>query len=266
MSKESRMNLITVEHGKCKKDGICLDVCPTGYLRADAEGLPVENPEANCIACGHCVAVCPHGALSHAKLPVSAFTPVPKTKPSFELTEGLLNSRRSIRAFKTDPIERPTLEKLLDVARRAPTASNSQKVGWIMIQDPAQTRRLAEGVMGWMRRSNAMPLFLKMWDQGREVVLRGAPHAVLACAPTDYAWADVDCAIALTHLELAASSLKLGACWAGILVRALSQDPDLAKTLPIPEGSKVSGALMLGVPKYKYRLIPPRNAAQVAWI
>lgn len=260
------MNLIAVDQNKCKKDGICAEVCPSGYITADAEGAPQENPEALCIACGHCVAACPHDALRHDGLTHSEFLPVPKNKPSFELVEGLLNSRRSIRTFKPELIERPILEKLLDVARRAPTASNSQKISWIVVSDPAQTQRLAQGAMDWMRRNKFMPRYQQMWEQGRDMVLRGAPHVVMAVAPADYSWAAVDSAIALTHLELAASSLKLGACWAGLLLRALDQDPDLARTLPLPEGAKVSGALMLGVPKYKYRLIPPRNAAQTTWI
>jgi nitroreductase/NAD-dependent dihydropyrimidine dehydrogenase PreA subunit len=260
------MNLITVDTAACKRDGMCSEVCPVGCIEIDAEGFPREAPDADCIACGHCVAVCPHGALANSKVVAGACRPVPKKLPSGEAVQGLLLSRRSVRAYKDRPVAAETLAGLLETARFAPTASNSQKVYWIACADPAKTRGVASLGAEWLRGSKYRNKLVDMWDQGQDVVMRGAPAFVAAYSPADYAWGAVDCSIALSYLELAAAAQGLGTCWAGLLTRAAQANPVLAGKLGIPEGHTLHGGLMLGYPKYRYRLIPPRNEAQVHWM
>ncbi len=69
------MSIIQVDAQKCKRDGLCVEVCPALCLAADAEGLPYEVNGAACFACGHCVAVCPHDALVNTTLPPSPRCP-----------------------------------------------------------------------------------------------------------------------------------------------------------------------------------------------
>ena len=67
------MGLLAVDENKCKKDGICVAECPMAIIKLkDGQGLPqmVPGGEPFCITCGHCVAVCPHGALSHTQVPL----------------------------------------------------------------------------------------------------------------------------------------------------------------------------------------------------
>ncbi len=262
------MNLISVDTDKCKGDGMCVESCPSGYLTLGSDGWPMSVPGFACIECGHCVAVCPHEALSHALLPREEFEAAPAkgALPGIETMRGLLASRRSVREFKDQPVPRADLEKLLDIARRAPTAVNSQHIRWIVTLDPARTWLLAELGAEWMRGAGIAPGYLKLWDQGRDVILRGAPHLVLAVAPADYGWAAVDSAIALTYLELAAAALGLGACWAGLITRAANASPAVIQELGLPEGQQVCGGLMLGLPKYRYRLIPPRKELRADWL
>ncbi|MBU1157188.1 MAG: nitroreductase family protein, partial [Proteobacteria bacterium] len=73
------------------------------------------------------------------------------------------------------------------------------------------------------------------------------------------------CVLALGYLELAAYSLGLGACWAGYFNRAASTFPPMIEALGLPQGMAPFGALMLGVPKYKYQRIPPRKPLEVTW-
>jgi len=241
-------------------------VCPSMVLAFNQDGFPEEVAGTYCILCGHCVAVCPTGALTHSGLPQGAFLPAADKLPAPELIDSFLLSRRSVREFKKKPIPRETLEALLDVARRAPTASNSQKVRWIAVDDAAKVHALAAETMNWIRTLDSNSPMLEQWENGHDRVLRGAPVLIVACAPEDYSFAKQDCAIALTYLELAAEARGLGVCWAGFLTRAASVLASLRQALSVPKGYAVCGGLMLGEDTYKYRLVPPREPLRVQWL
>jgi nitroreductase len=89
---------------------------------------------------------------------------------------------------------------------------------------------------------------------------------LIAHADKENLWAPVDCAIALTYLELAAKAHGLGSCWAGLLTRAVGLYAPAAEFLNLPDSNKVYGAVMLGYPKYRYQRIPKRNDIKVKWL
>jgi len=67
------MGLLIIDKNKCKKDGICARECPMVIIKLkDGNGFPemVPGGEGICNYCGHCVAICPNGALSHANVPI----------------------------------------------------------------------------------------------------------------------------------------------------------------------------------------------------
>ena len=260
------MNRIKVDRNRCKGDGHCVDVCPARILFMDKNGFPEEIPGGQCILCGHCVAVCACEALGRTGLPKELFVPVSQEQLAPSAIDGLLISRRSVREFKDRPVPREILESLLDVARRAPTASNSQKLHWIVVGGGAKVRALSEEAMNWLRTSNIPAARLEQWENGHDFVLRGAPTVIVACTPADYEWGKQDCAIALTFLELAAEGRGLGVCWAGYLTRAAAFHAPLRKAMSIPDGYVVHGGLMIGERKYSYRKVPPRKSLSVQWI
>jgi nitroreductase/NAD-dependent dihydropyrimidine dehydrogenase PreA subunit len=259
------MSQITIDHSLCKKDGICIAVCPARILGLNAEGFPEEIPDGNCILCGHCVAVCPHSAFQHTGLPEGAFLPMPTELPSPKSLDGLLMSRRSVREFREQPVGRKGMEELLDVARRAPTATNSQKLHWIVIEDRAKLHAVAQEVVTGSGSDRLRPAQLKQWEEGYDFVLRGAPTLVVVCAPKEYGWGKEDGTTALAYLELAAEARGLGVCWAGYLTRIAAVHEPLCKLLGVPEGYAVCGGLMLGKGKYRYHRIPPRKPLSVQW-
>jgi len=260
------MDFIKVDVAACTRDGMCAEVCPTGCIALDAEGLPHETPEAFCIACGHCVAVCPHGAMGNSKLDAEGFGPMPAKLPEAEAVRGLMLSRRSVREYKDTPIEAATMAGLLDTARYAPTAVNTQKVSFVACLNPAKVREAARLSIEWLRGAGVYLNMVEAWDKGNEVVLRGAPAFVVAHSPSDYDWGETDCVIAMGYLELYAAASGLGACWAGLLTRAAMADAALIRFLGIPAGHIVRAGLMLGYPKYRYQSVPPRQAAKVSWL
>jgi nitroreductase/NAD-dependent dihydropyrimidine dehydrogenase PreA subunit len=262
------MSLIQIDTDKCKRDGICAAVCPVELIRLEGEAFPEGTPDADrrCISCGHCVAACPEGALSNSR--ITGCLPFHEDKKvSAEALTQFLKMRRSIREFKPVAVPREILAHVIDTARWAPSAVNLQPVRWLVVEKPENTRKLAGLLADWIRISQVSYLqrFADVWDQGRDLILRNAPHVIVAHASPENNWSSVDCAIAVTYLELAARADGLGTCWSGILMRAAGHDKRFAGYLGLPPEHHIFGAVMIGYPKFRYHRIPEKNPAVIDW-
>lgn len=271
--------MLKVDREKCKRDGICAAVCPIGILGMDEKEGPFLRPgsEPFCIACGHCVAVCPHGALDHARSPLERQEDLPKLPILDAPTASLfLRSRRSIRCYQPDPVPGETTLQLLDIARYAPSGHNSQGISYIVVEDPALLRRIRELVIEWMMEmtrtqpelSNQfqMPGIIKSHERGEDRILRGAPLVIVATAPRTLRPAPVSTYLALEYVELYATTLGLGTCWAGFAYICAQQYPPLAQYLKVPRERTVTGMMMVGYPRYRYYRLPERNPLDVRWL
>jgi nitroreductase len=130
----------------------------------------------------------------------------------------LVKQRYSVRAYKSTPIEDEKLQGVLEAARLAPTASNRQPFQLIVIHTKGREEEL--------RRIYSPPWFVE------------APIVVCICGISSQSWVrrdrknyrDVDVAIAMDHLILAATDLGLGTCWVGAF------DPEeTRRVLGLPE-------------------------------
>lgn len=274
------MPLFTIDSEKCKKDGFCVAECPMGIIEmVDEEALPSPTRAAAdlCINCGHCVAVCPHGALSLETMSTDECPPVRKEwLLSAEQAEHFLRSRRSIRSYKERPVERQLLEKLIDIARYAPSGHNMQPVEWLVIHDTAHVKSLTAMVVDWMRHVMEhqpdlaarlhMDRVVGAWEAGHDGICRNAPHLIAAHAHKDERTAPASCTIALTYLELAAAPLGLGACWAGYFNAAANMWPPLLEALSLPKDHITFGMMMVGYSKFQYHRLPLRNKPRITWV
>ena len=272
------MTLFTVNPETCNRDGICASVCPLGIIDWTQGELPAPafDAEQRCIRCGHCVAVCPTASLSHRDMPVAACPPVrPELRLSPEHCEHFLRARRSIRVYKNKPVERDQLARLIDMARYAPSGINSQGARWLVLGNREELHRLAGIVIDWMRWMQAnlpemaqalhVDRTIARWEAGQDGILRGAPAVIVAHAKQDDRMAASTCTIALTYLELAATSLGLGGCWAGYFNAAATTFPPMMAALGLPEGHQCHGAMMVGYPKFAYHRLPTRKTPEIGW-
>lgn len=273
------MSLFTIDQKKCKRDGMCAKECPAQIVvLAEKDAFPtlMNNGEESCINCGHCVAVCPHGALTLSKMPITECPSIQSDLlPEADQIRQLLMARRSIRFYKKRVVAHNLLEELIDTARYAPTGSNKQQVQWMIFENPAEVNRLASMVIDFARlmlplttdetMAKSMERKIAAWDKGVDSILRSAPHLIVVHSQADLPFAEADCVIALTYLELYAFTKGLGTCWAGYLTAAANFHEPLAHVLGLPQGHKCFGAVMLGYPQYKYTRIPMRNAPIVTW-
>ena len=271
------MELITINHETCNQDGICAAICPAGIIEIK-EGAPIPINDASelCIRCGHCVAVCPTASLTHADVPLEGCTPILKELGiTVEQTEQFLRSRRSIRQYKDKYVDKAELNKLIDIARYAPSGHNLQPVEWLVLGDKAELKRLSGIVVDWMRWMLAnmpdvastmhMDRTVTRYENGYDVILRDAPAVIVVHAHKENRVAPTACNIALTYLELASTTMGMGACWAGYFNAAATTFPPMQEALDLPKDHQAFGSMMVGYLKYRYQRMPSRNEPKITW-
>lgn len=288
------MSLFQVNQKKCEgNDGcyICVDECNMALIEMGDGKLPaqIEGAEEICQKCGHCVAVCPHGAISLSTMTPDQCAPVRKDLfLSLEQAEHFFRSRRSVRLFKEQPVERDALETLVTAASYGATGANLQIVNWLIFSEGNDIHEIAEITTNWMKefRETLPSLYredvwenawasagcllrilnhtMKLWGQGRDSICNEAPSMILTHAPTG-GTTPQDCTIAMTQLSLAAPTLGLGTCWAGWVLFAAKFSPTMQEFLDLPEGHSCEGAMMLGYSKHEHPRMPKRNAPSISW-
>jgi nitroreductase len=226
--------------------------------------------------CGHCVAVCPHGALNHERIPAEG-SPIIREQLCINEEQAVqfLRSRRSIRRYLEKPVEKEKIRKLIATARYAPTGGNSQLVEWLVLSDKSQIRRIAGMTIDWLRPVVKDPaviaarpylsMLVAAWDAGFDTVLRNAPVVVIASAPSEAMNGMVDLTIALSYLDLLAPAMGLGTCWAGLLQGALLASPSIKAAVGLPESHPHHYPIMVGYPDAKYYRLPERRAPRITF-
>jgi nitroreductase len=114
----------------------------------------------------------------------------------------LISNRYSVRAYQPDPVEDEKLAKILEAGRLAPTAANRQPFQIIVLHTAGRKTELA--------RIYRQPWFVQ------------PPLILCVCGVLSQSWVrssdhrrylDVDVAIVMDHMILAATQLGLGTCW-----------------------------------------------------
>ena len=140
-------------------------------------------------------------------------------------------ARYSVRGYKADPIDDATLARVLEAARRAPTAANRQPFRIVV----AHTRG---------RETELLRIYGRPWFVQAPLVLGviavpGEAWRRMDDKPYD----EVDATIAMDHLVLAATALGLGTCWIAAF------DPAAAReVLGLPDDVEPIAFTPLGYP------------------
>lgn len=132
----------------------------------------------------------------------------------------LIENRYSVRAYKSDPIEDEKLQAVLNAARLAPTACNKQPFRLVVVHTAGRQQELKRIYGGdWFTHP---PIVICMCVIAADAWMRGSDSKVHD---------QIDAAIAMDHLILAAANEGLGTCW------ICAFDPSAAReVLGLPDG------------------------------
>lgn len=152
-----------------------------------------------------------------------------------------VETRHSIRRFKTQPVERTKINECLEAARVAPSACNSQPWHYIVIDDPtvkeAFCNEIFSGIYGITSWAAKAPVLIAVVsDRGNFVSRLGNFFRRTELYL-------VDQGISGEHFVLRAWELGLGTCWIGWF-----NSDKAEKFFKLPKGHKIEHLFALGYP------------------
>jgi nitroreductase/NAD-dependent dihydropyrimidine dehydrogenase PreA subunit len=291
------MEIIRIDEDKCTLCGLCIPVCVRRILQ-EGEGAVKITDQSRCILCGHCIAVCPENAPQLPSLDAEEFEPAPRPAdlPSPEQLMTFFRSRRSVRIFRADPVERAKLDMVIQAGRYAPTGGNRQPLHYVVVRTPeklrairtqainallAQGARIEKAFKASREHGEPVPekyqnrdVYVGLWRDMSELLQKGidrlffnAPalivcHVDLAASVTPIA----DAGLAAMQMALMVHALGLGSCFCGFLVFAMEESPDLREALGVPHNHSAPLSFMVGYPDVHFLKLVSRNPARVSWL
>jgi len=113
----------------------------------------------------------------------------------------LAKKRYSVRSYLDKPVEIEKILQVLEAARVAPSAVNKQTLHFIVVTNEDTKSKIAD-------------TYPRDW-------FKTAPVVIVVCGDHSLSWkrndgkdhCDIDAAIAIDHMTLAAADLGLGTCW-----------------------------------------------------
>jgi nitroreductase len=175
-----------------------------------------------------------------------------------------IKNRRSIRKYKSDPVDGKTVESVLEAARLAPSWANTQCWRFIVVRDNNTKAQIAETIV-------ANP---SLGSNPALNAIKTAPVLIIACAEmgtsgcfqgqtaTDKGngWMMFDVALAMENLVLAATSLGLGTVHVGLF-----DAQKVASILGVTDKFCVVEMTPLGYPEFQPNPRPRKELSEIVF-
>lgn len=282
-----------------------------------------------CLACHNCDAICPQGAIEmngfyrvdEGRWATNHDTPVevkdglpnplrlPKPTPFKEIeskiteVEKVIYTRRSVRQFKTDPLPRDVIERVLEAGRFSPTAGNCNGYKFTVITDRGIMDELHDATAKFLgkfteiyRKKSFVGNLLKkllclVYPNALDQRPMAAVTGLLNPQSTDdmHVFFDAPCAIMVTphelhisdpelgmgiacqNMVLAAHSLGLGTCYVGLAISTINKDKKTKAKFKKMLGlewpyEKPAMIVLLGYPAVPTDGAVPRDFPKVDWL
>lgn len=288
---------VTVDHQRCIGCQLCISVCKGAPLYWNSGKVEVDQARGfGCIACGHCVAVCPQECITVEGRSLSA-SDVCKSSAAlpldYEQQYNLMQRRRSVRNFTEQEVGRDIIEKILAAAATAPIGVPPSEVSvsvvagrdlvkafatdlvcqirrtkWLFSSPMRVLLRVMMGKEAYQSFTSFVPVLFNTLDQaeqrGEDWLFYNAPLVMIFHAASF--GEPVDAHIAATYAVITAESLGLGSCMIGSVAPLLKNGRQLKEKYGIPAKNKTGLAVIFGYPSLQYRRTIKRTFANVTYV
>jgi nitroreductase len=157
-----------------------------------------------------------------------------------------IKKRRSVRAFTNEKVSEEDVKRLIEAARWAPSAGNTQPLELVIVRDTEVKQKLSDAALN-------------------QTVIQKAPVVIVVCADLarsksgygsrgEKIYSIQDTAASTQNIHLAAQELSLATCWIGAF-----NDKEVAKAIKAPKNVKPVAIVPVGYPAV--RPAAPRKRA-----
>jgi nitroreductase len=180
-----------------------------------------------------------------------------------EVVETILG-RRSVRSFTDKQVKKEDLDVILECARYAPSAMNSQNWHFTAIRDAGVIGKVNGWIVSEIKESGN-PSLDGILERSKGNVFRNAPCVVIVSTEKGDRFGVINASAATQNMLLAAYSLGIGSCWIGTVgILGTSKRADnYASELKLPKGYGPFFGVTLGYDASETQEAPPRTDSAV---
>jgi nitroreductase len=175
-------------------------------------------------------------------------------------TTKVIKNRRSIRKYKSKPVNDAEIEAIMEAAIYAPNAQNEQKWHFAVVQNQQMIDKMVDIIKENIGKSG--PPFLKDRVKSPDYhTFHHAPAVVFITGDPSSRFIQIDCGAALQTMALAAESLNIGTCPVASSVFLFESESGkaISKQLGIPDNYNFMCSLAMGYPEGEKPAAPPRK-------
>jgi nitroreductase len=160
---------------------------------------------------------------------------------------SLVLTRQSVRKYLNQPVEPEKLQRCLEAARLAPSASNSQPWKFVVVNDPDLVQKVAKETIGPLSTFNNFvpqaPVIIAIVIEKMKVITK------IGASIQDREYPLIDIGIAAEHFCLQAAEEGLGTCMLGWF-----NEKPIKELLKIPKDKRIGLLITLGYAPEDYKL------------
>ncbi len=169
-------------------------------------------------------------------------------------------TRRSVRDYKEEAVDREQMAKVIECGIYAPSAMNKQTWAVRVVDDKA----FLDGVTEIAVKQNP-----KLKEQANfRNFFRNAPTVAFIACPEESYSGEYDCGLLSENMMLSAWSMGIGSCCLGSVVPVMNSEEakPYMERLNLPEGYKLLVAIAFGYPAGEAPVAPERDASKAYYV
>lgn len=165
-----------------------------------------------------------------------------------------VKQRHSYRGgYKSIPISRNDLEKIVQAGLDAPSGKNAQTTEFVIVDEPALVRQIGLLHLNNKAFQQASAFIACICDKNPEAVYEGLSFQI------------EDCAAAVENMLLSITAMGYGSVWVDGWLRVEGRAEKIGQLLGLPEHKIIRVLLPVGIPSETYKQPEKKPFAVRAW-
>lgn len=165
-----------------------------------------------------------------------------------------VKKRHSYRGgFKSNPVPRKDLEKIVQAGLDAPSGKNAQTTEFVIVDEPGLVRQIAQLHPTNKAVQQAQAFIACILDKNPAPVFEGLSFQI------------EDCAAAVENMLLAITALGYGSVWIDGWLKLENRAHNIGKMLNLPDSKYLGILLPVGIPAEEVKQPAKKPFAERAW-